>query len=101
MSVYARPHPGPLPGEREHTVTLPDHFSILMAVIDSVSLAVRRIATRHIAWLKTRRTILPLLGERAGVRADVILARTIILLSVVLLARGNCAQPVESFQTRA
>jgi len=51
---------------------LPDHFSILMAVTDSVSLAVRRTITRHIAWLKTRRMILPLLGERAGVRADII-----------------------------
>jgi hypothetical protein len=60
------------PGKRERTVTLPDHFSILMAVTDSVSLAVRRTTTRHIAWLKTRRMILPLLGERAGVRADVI-----------------------------
>src|ERR1035437_986917 len=64
------------PGERGRTVTLPDHFSILMAVTDSVSLAVRRTTIRHIAWLKTRRMILPLLGERAGVRADVILDST-------------------------
>jgi hypothetical protein len=89
------------PEEWERTVTLPDNFSILMAVTDSVSLAVRRTTTRHSAWLKTRRMVLPLLsafafgfgaiaskrsedgGERAGflprrhtarrgVRADVI-----------------------------
>ena len=60
------------PEERERTVTLPDNFSILMAVTDSVSLAVRRTTIRHIAWFKTRRIILPLLGEGAGVRADVI-----------------------------
>ena len=62
------------PGERERTVTLPDNFSILIAVTDLVSLVMRRTTTRHIAWLKSRRMILPLLGERAGVRADVILA---------------------------
>ena len=39
-----------------------DHFSILMTVTDSVLLAVRRTTTRHIAWLKTRRIILPLRG---------------------------------------
>jgi hypothetical protein len=72
VGVYARPHPSPLPrGEGEHIASL-DNFSILMAVTDSVSLAVRHRITRSIAWLKTRRTIPPLLGERAGVRADVI-----------------------------
>jgi hypothetical protein len=49
-----------------------DNFLILIAVADSVSLAVRHRITRSIAWLKTRRTILPLLGARAGARADVI-----------------------------
>jgi hypothetical protein len=48
-----------------------DNFSILMAVADSVSFAVRHKITQPIAWLKTRRTIPPLLGERTGVRADV------------------------------
>ena len=61
------------PGERESIVTGLDNFSILIAVTDLVSLAVRRTITRHNAWFKTRRIILPLLGERAGVRADVIL----------------------------
>ena len=61
------------PGERERIVTVLDNFSILIAVTDFVSLAVRRTTTRHMVWLKTRRMILPLLGERAGVRADVVL----------------------------
>jgi hypothetical protein len=70
VGVYARPHPGPLPrGEGEHIASL-EKFSIFMAVTDSVSLAVRHKITQPIAWLKARRTIPPLLGERAGVRAD-------------------------------
>jgi hypothetical protein len=48
-----------------------DNFSILVAVTDFVSSAVCRTTTQHVALLKTRRTILPLLGERAGVRAAV------------------------------
>jgi hypothetical protein len=60
------------PGEKGRTGTLPDNFLIFIAVTDSVSLVARHITTRRIAWLKTRRMILPLLGERAGVRADVI-----------------------------
>jgi len=71
VGVHARPHPGPLPrGEGEHPTSL-DNFSILIAVTDSVSFAVRHKITQPIAWLKTRRTIPPLLGERTGVRADV------------------------------
>jgi hypothetical protein len=71
VGVHARPHPGPLPrGEGEYFTSL-DNFSILMAVADSVSFAVRHKITQPIAWLKTRRTIPPLLGERTGVRADV------------------------------
>ena len=49
-----------------------DNYSIFMAATDSVLLAVRHRITGSIAWLKTRRTIPPLLGERAGVRADVV-----------------------------
>ena len=65
-----RPHPDPLPqGEGEH-LTLLDYFSNIIAITDSVSFAVKHRITQPIAWLKTRRTILPLLGERAGVRAD-------------------------------
>jgi len=60
------------PGERESTVTLLDYFPTLAAVTDSMSFAVRCTTTRDNAWLKTRRTIPPLLGERVGVRADVI-----------------------------
>ncbi len=74
-------------GEGEH-LTLLDNFSNLIAITDFVSFAVRHRITQPIAWLKTRRTILPLLsafafgfgaiaskrsedgGERAGVRAD-------------------------------
>ena len=52
-------------GEGEYLTSL-DNFSILVAVTDSVSLAVRRMATQNITWLNTRRIILPLLGERAG-----------------------------------
>ena len=72
VGVYARPHPDPLPrGEGEHLTSL-DNFSILIAFTDSVSFAVRHRITQPIAWLKTRRTIPPLLGERAGV-GDVLL----------------------------
>jgi hypothetical protein len=42
------------PGERVSVITVPDNFSILIAVTDSVSLAVRRTTIQHIAWLKTR-----------------------------------------------
>ena len=48
-----------------------DNSSIFVAVADSVPLAVRHKIIQPIAWLKARRTIPPLLGERAGVRADV------------------------------
>jgi hypothetical protein len=72
VGVHARPHPSPLPrGEGERFTSL-DNFSILVAIADSVSFAVRHRITQPIAWFKTRRIILPLLGERAGVRADVI-----------------------------
>ena len=37
------------PGERVRTVTLLNHFSILMTVTDSVSLALKRTTTRHLA----------------------------------------------------
>ena len=60
------------PGERERTVTLLDYFSTFVAVADSMPFAARRTTIRDNALLKTRRTIPPLLGERAGVRADVI-----------------------------
>jgi hypothetical protein len=60
------------PGERERADTLPDNFSALIVVTDSMPFAVRRTIARDNALLKTRRTIPPLLGERAGVRADVI-----------------------------
>jgi hypothetical protein len=59
------------PGERERTATLLDNFSTHIAVTDSMSFEVRRTITRDNALLKTRRTILPLLGERAGMRASV------------------------------
>ena len=59
------------PGERVSKVTTPDNFPILGAVTDFVSSAVRHTVTQPVARLKTRRTIPPLLGERAGVRAGV------------------------------
>ena len=49
-----------------------DNFSILVAVTDSMSFAVRHRITQPIVWFKAQRTIPPLLGVRAGVRADVI-----------------------------
>jgi len=60
------------PKERERIVTFPDNFSTLFAIADSMSFEVRRTTTLDNALLKTRRTIPPLLGEMAGVRADVI-----------------------------
>jgi hypothetical protein len=60
------------PGERERNITLLDYFTTLAAVADSMSFEVKRTTTRDNASLKTRRTIPPLLGERAGVRADII-----------------------------
>ena len=57
------------PGERESKVTALDKFSILVAVADAVSLAVKHAINWRVATGKARRTILPLLGERAGVRA--------------------------------
>jgi hypothetical protein len=60
------------PGERERIVMLPDNFSTYFAVTDSMLFAVRRTTTRDNALLKTQRIIPPLLGKRAGVRADVI-----------------------------
>ena len=66
-----RAHPAPLPrGEGERFTSL-DNFSSLIAITDSVSLTLRGTTTPRIAWLKTRRTIPPLPGERGGVRADV------------------------------
>jgi len=65
VGVYARPHPGPLPEEREST-SRHSKILIFMAVTDSVSLAVRHKITQPIAWLKARRTIPPLLGRGRG-----------------------------------
>ena len=58
------------PGERESIVMSLDNFTILVAVPSFVSLAVRRTTPQPVTWLKTQRSISPLLGERAGVRAD-------------------------------
>jgi hypothetical protein len=60
------------PGERVSIITVLRNFSISIAVTDSEPLAVRHATTRNNTWLKTQRMIPPLLGERAGVRADVI-----------------------------
>ena len=69
LSPYP-PQPSP-PGRGRAPITSPDNFSILVSVTDSVLFTVRRTITQTIARLKTRRIIPPLLGERAGVRADV------------------------------
>jgi len=72
MNVYARPHPGPLPwGEGGHYHGA-GNFSVSIAVTDSVSFTNKTHDNPAYYLLKTRRMILPLLGERAGVRADVI-----------------------------
>jgi len=59
------------PGERVRNITSPDNFSILGDITDFVSLAMRGTTARLVELLKTLRTIPPLLGERAGVKADV------------------------------
>jgi hypothetical protein len=53
------------------TVPSLDNFSVLVTVTDFVLSAMGRTVTQPVARLKTRRTILPLPGERAGVRAGV------------------------------
>jgi hypothetical protein len=70
--VYARPHPGPLPrgeGEARRTLRKIVHhnFGRRHAVVRAGRLPT--IRGNHIAY--DRRMILPLLGERAGVRAVV------------------------------
>ena len=59
------------PGERVSKFTSPDNFSFLGAITDFVSSAIRRVVIQTVARFKTQRTIPPLLGERAGLRADV------------------------------
>jgi hypothetical protein len=59
------------PGERVGKFTSPNNFPILGAIADFVSSATKPKPTQTIVWLITRRTVPPLPGERAGVRADV------------------------------
>jgi hypothetical protein len=59
------------PRERVSNVTSPDNYSILGVITGLVSSAVRGTTILLAELLETRRTIPPLLGERAGVRADV------------------------------
>jgi len=62
MSVYARPHLLSSPPRRGNS------FRLLLVLRMSVR------PSQSDEFSKERRTILPLLGERAGVRAEVILA---------------------------
>jgi hypothetical protein len=70
--IYTRPHPGPLPrGEGEATRV----FAKFDRHGCNRRLFVIRLkthtTTRDVRFANNRRTILPLLGERAGVRASV------------------------------
>ncbi len=56
-------------GERYHDA---ENFSISIAVTDPVSFANQTRENRDFTQFNMRRMILPLPGERAGVRADVI-----------------------------
>src|ERR1022692_4520575 len=72
VRIYARPHPGPLPrGEGEAVVAV----KYLVRRNCRRSLAVFRFKARTIRQIvrsfRRLRAILPLLGERAGVRASV------------------------------
>ena len=60
------------PKERESTVQWMENFPVTIAIADSVSFVLRCTITPHVRIAQRRRTILPLTGERAGVRADVI-----------------------------
>ena len=70
--IYARPHPGPLPRGEGAAVHVSRKFgrpncSDRLSVIRAGNLT----TTRDVYLTRNRRMILPLLGERAGVRAVV------------------------------
>ena len=60
------------PGERVSIITVLETSQSPLPAPIRCHLQIRHMTTRHITLLKMRRTILPLLGERAGVRAGVI-----------------------------
>ena len=72
ISVHARPHPGPLPrgeGELDH---VPGSFGRRGCIFRPVEVCGEtREQLKPARLAQERRTSLPLLGERAGVRADV------------------------------
>jgi len=70
--VNARPHPGPLPQEREKQVAVPANSSALHASAASVSFAENRIKRQNASVSPDHGERFSLsLGERAGVRASV------------------------------
>jgi hypothetical protein len=70
--VEARPHPSPLPqGEGEPLRTFPVNLRASRGVTHVCYSHPDRAPTWRVRMMKTRPTILPLLGERAGVRASV------------------------------
>ena len=62
----ARPHPGPLPQEREKRLPVVDEFDALNRRGERGSVN----AAKEIGYFRRRSFALPLLGERAGVRAS-------------------------------
>jgi tetratricopeptide (TPR) repeat protein len=76
------------PREREYNRTLSDNSSAFIAIAHSVLLTVRCTTTRLVGWLKAWRMALPLLGERAGVRASVFTdhrrTHLLVLLSAII-----------------
>ena len=70
MLKVVRPHPSPLPQGRERggaCLTIPARLFAFVALGDTARSA---RTTAHVRLQPTRRMVLPLLGERAGVRAD-------------------------------
>ena len=67
--INARPHPGPLPQERERDFAQ-WRATILFRVCCPSNCAWIRLTTTAPANVQWVELFLPLLGERAGVRAD-------------------------------
>src|SRR5262249_46319725 len=73
---HARPHPNPLPQEREGTdASLVGRSSFVPSPPLSCLLESACVATRHDRMPRRRKTILPLLGVRASVRLRILNAQ--------------------------
>ena len=70
--THVRPHPGPLPQEREAAITCLENPEVFLAIpAPRTLLATDNRTTEANRPANALRKILPLLGERAGVRAGV------------------------------